>query len=245
MTTFYTPQFMAGIAGGSHRSALRILPLAFDLHRPRSVIDVGCGPGAWLAACRSLGVDNVVGVDGDYVDRAKLLIPPDRFLAADLPLATPASIRAALPDHHESFDLAISVEVAEHLPPAAAGGFVDLLCSLAPVVLFSAAVPYQGGTNHLNEQFPSFWAAHFRRHDYVPIDALRSKVWSDDSIEWWYRQNVLLFASTDTLASNPRLADARLRTRDNAIDIIHPAHYARVTAWALDGWAHARAKPTH
>lgn len=230
--TPYTTEFMSAIASGSRQSAMRILPIAFELVCPRSVIDLGCGPGAWLNACRQLGVEDVVGVDGDYVQVAQLEIPASLFVPVDLPNETPASLAPRLPGGPRRFDLAMSLEVAEHLPPAAGGGFVDLLCSLAPVVLFSAAIPFQGGTNHLHECFPSFWQSHFARHGYLAIDAVRARVWDDQNVEWWYRQNTLLFASADALASNPKLAEARAKTGDGALDMIHPAHYQRVVAWA-------------
>ena len=232
MSIPYTPEFMSAIASGSYRSALRILPIAFELVRPRSVIDLGCGPGAWLNACRELGVEDVVGVDGDYVQLTQLEIPVSLFVAVDLPSETPASLAPRLPGGPRRFDLAMSLEVAEHLPPAAGAGFVDLLCSLAPVVLFSAAIPFQGGTNHVHECFPSFWQSLFARHGYLAIDAVRARVWDDQNVEWWYRQNTLLFASPDALASNPKLAEARAKSRDGAVDVIHPAHYQRVVAWA-------------
>ena len=96
----------------------------------------------------------------------------------------------------ERFDLAITLEVAEHLPPERAAGFVEELCTLAPIVLFSAAIPDQGGTHHLNEQWPEYWVAEFSRLNYRPIDAIRPRIWTDPEIYWWYRQNCLLFVST-------------------------------------------------
>ena len=53
------------------------------------------------------------------------------------------------------FDLALSLEVAEHLPPECGSEFVQTLTDLSSVILFSAAIPFQGGTDHLNEQWPS------------------------------------------------------------------------------------------
>jgi SAM-dependent methyltransferase len=236
-TTPYTPEFMSGIAAGSRRSASLVLPHVFELCRPASVIDVGCGPGAWLAECASLGVRRVVGVDGDYVDRRGLLFPAERFVAADLPTVTAGELSARLPAGEGRFDLAISVEVAEHLPAAAATGFVGLLCGLSPLVLFSAAIPVQGGTNHVNERFPSYWASLFRERGYLVIDTIRQRVWNDERVEWWYRQNVMLFAAPGLIAATPRLAAARVATREEALDVIHPAHYERVLGW----WRSARA----
>jgi tetratricopeptide (TPR) repeat protein/SAM-dependent methyltransferase len=233
LATPYTPQFFAGISEGSRRSALRVLPVLFELHKPVSVVDVGCGAGAWLNACRQLGIMDVVGIDGAYVDRNQLEIPSDRFLTADLATLTPQSLVSLGPLATRQFELALSLEVAEHLPPEAAHGFIDALCALAPVVLFSAALPHQGGTHHVHERFPSFWVPHFARHGFLAIDAVRKFIWDDENVEWWYRQNTLLFASLEAINDNPLLAAARAATRDAALDVIHPAHYQRIIDWAV------------
>lgn len=243
MSTHYTPGFYAGIADGSRRSALRILPLVFELVPHDSIIDVGCGVGSWLNAARQLGVHDVTGVDGDYVQREQLEIPADRFVAADLPGLTHRQLAERTPSGPRRYDLVLSLEVAEHLPPTAAGGFIDLLCALGPVVLFSAAVPFQGGTNHLNERFPSFWATHFARHGYLAVDAVRQRVWDDANVEWWYRQNTLLFASQEALSRCNALSQWRQRTRDAAIDLIHPAHYQRVIEWGSELWRRVHGRP--
>jgi cyclopropane fatty-acyl-phospholipid synthase-like methyltransferase len=244
MPTPYIPGFYAGIADGSRRSALRVLPLVFELAPHGSIIDVGCGVGSWLNAARQLGVHDVTGVDGDYVQRDQLEIPAERFIPTDLSGLTHRRLAERLPSGAGRFDLALSLEVAEHLPPHAAAGFIDLLCALAPVVLFSAAVPFQGGTNHLNERFPSFWATHFARHGHLAVDAVRQRVWDDANVEWWYRQNTLLFAAPAALEAHPVLASWRRRTRDSALDLVHPAHYQRVVDWGSERWRRVHAKPS-
>ncbi|HLX33018.1 MAG TPA: class I SAM-dependent methyltransferase [Gaiellaceae bacterium] len=150
-----------------------------------SALDAGCGAGGWLATLQQLGVDDFVGIDGAYLDRATLEIPPEHFLALDL--VEPF-------DLGRGFDLVLSLEVAEHLPAAAADGFVASLVRHAPVVLFSAAVPHQPGIGHVNAQWPDYWAAKFAVHEYVPVDNVRPSVWADPSVEPWYAQNTLLFA---------------------------------------------------
>lgn len=227
--TAYTTRFFANIAGGSRRSAMRILPVAFELASPGSMIDIGCGTGAWLAAAGALGVSDVVGVDGAYVRREQLEIPPDRFIATDLATLTFDTLRGHAAAGGRRFDMAMSMEVAEHLPEAFASGFVELLTSLAPVVLFSAAIPFQGGTGHLNEQFPSWWARRFAERGYVPLDVIRGRVWDDPSVEWWYRQNTLLFVAAD----HPMAAVPACGTM---LDRVHPAHYRRIVDWGMS-WA--------
>ncbi len=136
MTHTYKSDFFREISEYSRRSAQEIVPLIVEIVEPRSVIDVGCGTGTWLSVFKDLGIDDVWGVDGDYVDRSLLQIPPERFMARDL--AQPFVLDRV-------FDLVICLEVAEHLPPESAGTFVNSLVKLGPVILFSAAIPHQGG----------------------------------------------------------------------------------------------------
>ena len=156
MSQPYTADFFADHRDGARRSARVVVPLVLELVRARSVVDVGCGDGTWLSVFREHGVEDVRGIDGDYVDRAELQIPRERFHPHDL--TRPLELG-------HTFDLAVSLEVAEHLPPESADDFVTSLTRHAPIVLFSAAAPYQGGQNHVNEQWPAYWAARFASAD--------------------------------------------------------------------------------
>jgi SAM-dependent methyltransferase len=195
----YGPEFFEAHVEGSLRSARVVAPIVCELLWPSSVVDVGCGCGTWLAALTECGVRRVLGLDGDYVRRSSLLVSPDCFRAANL--EEPISL-------DEKFDLALCLEVAEHLPSAAAPILVDSLANLSPVILFSAAVPLQRGTNHINEQWPQYWAELFRRIGYKRIDAIRPQIWTDTRVEWWYRQNIFLFVREDQISSYPALAKA-------------------------------------
>jgi SAM-dependent methyltransferase len=190
--------------------------MVLDLVRPKSIVDAGCGDGTWLSVFRELGIVDLVGLDGDYVDRRRLQIPLDQFRATDL------SSRFELP---RTFDLAVSLEVAEHLPPESAEGFVDSLTRLAPVVLFSAAIPLQGGTQHLNEQWPDYWAALFKTHDYLPIDCIRGRIWGNEQVEWYYAQNILLFARADRMRDDPDLLRGCERTNLQQLALVHPRRF--------------------
>jgi len=187
-STPYDREFFDFLDAGSLASARVVLPTLFDFYRPQSVVDIGCGEGAWLRVAEDNGVADILGIDGTYVDCARLLIQQHQFQACDL------KARIQLP---RRFDLAISLEVAEHLPNDRSTSFVADLCQLSDVVLFSAAMPYQGGTDHVNEQWLEFWAILFRKNNYVAYDLLREKVWNHKEVEFWYQQNLIVFVNTD------------------------------------------------
>ena len=185
-TTLYTSAFYNGQSAGSVSSATVMVPMFAALNQPSSVLDVGCGVGGWVAMWLDSGVD-AIGVDGDYVPRDQLRVPADRFIDHDL-AARWAGRR---------FDLVTCLEVAEHLPTEAAGTLVGSLCRHADVIVFSAAIPGQGGTGHVNERWLSFWTELFATHGYRPYDLLRGRLWWDERCEWWYRQNVIVFATSE------------------------------------------------
>ena len=200
-------------AAGERTSAEVIVPLLMSLLEPRSVCDIGCSQGIWLAVFKEHGVERVVGIDGDYVERDELQIDAREFVAADLQRGVPEVGR---------FDLAISLEVAEHLLPEAATPLVDGLVALAPAVLFSAAIPGQGGRGHVNEQWPDYWSELFARHGYVPIDCIRDRVWLERSVNVWYRQNTLLFADRSLVESREGLREAHARSGERPLAVVHP-----------------------
>jgi SAM-dependent methyltransferase len=193
-----------------------IVPIVLQLLPVRTVVDVGCGDGSWLAVFQKLGVAEILGIDGDYVDRDLLQIPKENFQAFDLTKPF---------DLGRVFDLALSLEVAEHLPVESAPAFVESLIRLAPIVLFSAAIPSQGGTHHVNEQWQDEWAALFARHGYLPIDFVRQRVWENEAVEWWYAQNTLLFATSGVIEGNPALRKEFDRTNRSQLRLVHPKRY--------------------
>jgi hypothetical protein len=115
------------------------------------------------------------------------------------------------------FDLAVCLEVAEHLPPERAASFIAELCHLAPVVLFSAAIPGQGGHHHLNEQPIGYWNHQFNTHGYECSGALRWAVWDNPDVENWYRQNLLV--ATHYPENLPGLFDTPLA---QPYAVVHP-----------------------
>jgi SAM-dependent methyltransferase len=211
--TAYAPTFFARELDRARSSAETIVPLVMERVAPHSVVDLGCGHGIWLETFARYGVGDYLGVDGDWVPQEALHFPPDRFVAArlDKPLRL-----------DRRFDLAVSLEVAEHLPERGAKQFVRNVVEHAPCALFSAAIPHQRGTDHINEQWPDYWAALFAEHGYVVIDGIRPLVWSNAAVFPFYRQNMLMFATPETIAARPLLARDRERTVDEQISLVHP-----------------------
>ena len=215
--TAYSDTFFAAQSAGSLASARTVLREAFGLlGAPATVVDVGCGVGTWLRAATELGAGTVLGLDGSWVPRGRLEIPEDRFVACDLAGGGPARAGVSGP-----FDLVMSLEVAEHLPPEQADAFVETLCGLGDAVLFSAALPHQGGVDHVNEAWPMAWGALFAARGFRCVDALRPRVWLSPEVEWWYAQNVFLFARNG--------AAERLRRASPSspvpLPLVHPRKY--------------------
>jgi SAM-dependent methyltransferase len=217
----YDRHFFLAQREGARGSARRVVPLVVDWVRPQHVVDVGCGTGTWLSVFRECGVEDIWGIDGEYV-LDWLETPRERFLPHDLRIPLKLD---------RQFDLVVSLEVAEHLPAECADGFVESLATLGPVVLFSAAIPFQGGTSHLNEQWPEYWAARFNRHGYAVIDALRPRIWLDPEVEWWYAQNMLLFVRRGALPAYPSLLHELERTSPARLSIVHPKKYLEMVEW--------------
>lgn len=217
-TTPYNNSFFEDYSDVSYSSALVFASLICDQFEIERVIDLGCGNGTWLKAFSDAGVDRVTGVDGPYLDRSTLLIQPDDFTAADL--SSPIGLRERVAG---DFDLAISVEVAEHLPRHAADSFVDALTRLAPLVLFSAAIPHQGGTEHVNEQWPNYWATLFANRGYLAFDWLRPRVWGNPTVAYWYAQNALFYVREDRVEGLPQtVRQSIVQADDPQLSRVHP-----------------------
>lgn len=191
-----------------------VLNLVFEFIRPQSLLDVGCSVGGWLKVAKSLGVEDILGLDVQwYLDSKQLVIPPENFRAVDLRYPAPLE---------RTFDLAMCLEMAEHIPQNCSDALVDLLTQAAPIVLFSAALPGQGGRGHINEQWPEYWQEKFKRRGFLIVDCLRTRLWKDESIPYFYRQNIFLYVNSQVLDSNEMLRAARQSTNEEQLALVHP-----------------------
>jgi SAM-dependent methyltransferase len=170
-------------------SASVIVPEIINIFNPKSVIDFGCGMGEWLKVFQANNVDKVCGIDGSYINVDNLLINKQNFIAHDLNEYIEV----------EKFDVALCLEVAEHLNYSSSDIIVNSIVNSSENIIFGAAIPGQGGTGHINEQPHLFWADKFIKHGYNVSDCLRIKFMEDKRIPFWYRQNILVFTKNKKL----------------------------------------------
>ena len=172
---------------------------------PCSIVDFGCGEGMWLHVASSF--DNhieILGLDGDYVDRSKLKINENAFVPTNISKEVHLD---------RKYDLAISLEVGEHIDKDFADVYLDNLTNASDHILFSAAIPGQGGKGHVNEQWQSWWIKKFKERGFEPDFSVRNYFWNNNKIMFWYRQNVVFYSKTK---DGPLFADADL------YDVVHP-----------------------
>jgi SAM-dependent methyltransferase len=198
----------------SEPSATQVVPLLIKLFSPKSVVDIGCGLGSWLSVFQQHQVANVLGVDQPkYINLKHLTISSENFRAHDLtqPLQLP-----------QKYDLATCLEVAEHLPESAADTLIQSLVGASDIVVFSAAIPSQGGIHHVNEQWASYWVKRFAQHAYEAIDCIRPHIWNNNQVEMWYRQNLLVFIKQERLAQNNQYQQLKTQYAHHPLDVVHP-----------------------
>jgi SAM-dependent methyltransferase len=174
-----------------------IVPVIIEMFHPRSVLDVGCGLGNFLQEFQRAGIQDIMGIEGSWLDTTKLVIDEKYVQIYDL--ETVLSLG-------RKFDVALCLEVAEHLKPESADNLVKTLTAHSDVVVFSAAIPYQGGQNHINEQWLVYWQNLFASYDFHMYDEIRHRIWNDARIYWWYRQNIVVCSRAGTQHQLERMA---------------------------------------
>lgn len=180
--TQYDPKFYDAIREGCQRSAEAVVPHVIDALPPiETVVDIGGGEGWWAQAFVDCGVTYASCLDGGQRPTSA----PD-VDHGTIDLGNP-------PPSVGTYDLAVCLEVAEHLPESKADGLVTLLANSANAVLFSAAMPRQGGTGHVNCQPPAYWAEKFAKYGFVGDGSIRWAIWDDPEVCPWYQSNVILF----------------------------------------------------
>jgi len=202
----YNKSYYKRLVEKSLKSSQEMVPILIDWSKPKTVLDLGCGVGTWLHTFKKMGVETIYGFDGEYVNKSQLLIPQSSFTPVDLSKQMPKIVKV---------DLAMSLEVAEHLPEKMADQVVAYLTACSDRVCFGAAMEFQGGSGHINEQNQSYWVKKFLAKGYLPTRLIQEKLWSNNNVEVWYRQNTILYC---------KCSDSEVLKDVNPLsfDVVHP-----------------------
>jgi SAM-dependent methyltransferase len=184
------------------------VPLVQEMVNAKSVLDVGCGIGTWLKAFAETGVADYTGVDGEYVNKKLIQIPMENFVSHNL--NTSLNLK-------RKFDLVVSLEVAEHLETQHNNQLIEMLTLHGDVILFSAAIPGQGGQFHINEQWLSVWISLFEKYGFGYYDCIRPRIWNNSNVDVWYKQNIVIFCKL-----GHRLEQVFKQKTSPYKDIVHP-----------------------
>ena len=194
----YSPEFYRSVeerARGTASTVLSLLENMGALRHGSTLVDLGCGSGAWTGEfSRSGYFSSVLGLDLpssiDYLIEAKPNFP-------DIVTLIPADFCS---DNFQppAGDLIVSTEVLEHLPADCALRVFRSFDKFE-AVLFSAAQPGQGGTHHVNERPLSYWVQEARDLGFLVYDPFRERLLSDPSIPRFYGHNLLLFVRPESL----------------------------------------------
>lgn len=164
-------------------SATEVYRTIFSVIEPGSIIEIGCGIGAWLYAAKSLHVPEVCGVDRADVNADALMFDKSAFIVHDLEKPFRAK---------KKYDLVISLEVASTIDKQYAEIFVATLCHSADIVLFSSAHVGQYEKGHSNEQSYDYWNRQFYKHGYRCLD-IRPLFSQNMHVVDCYKQNMALY----------------------------------------------------
>lgn len=180
----YDHVFYEEMSKSSNSSARFLVPFLQKKLSFNSVIDLGCGDGQFVNEFIRNGISYVKGIEGEWI--LCLLNKEDCSWLQIEDLSNEL-------DFDTRYDLAICLEVAEHLEEQHADTLIRNLTRASDVVFFSAAIPGQGGTNHINLQDPDYWARKFAEQGYFLEWDPRKLLWGNKKVAPWYQQNCLLY----------------------------------------------------
>jgi SAM-dependent methyltransferase len=197
-------------AQGDENPFARMLRRVSEYQPINSVADLGCGLGYWYTGAKEFGTEEYMGYDIPEVDVSERFMPAEKFTACDLSEAYWPKVK---------YDICCATEVAEHLPYDCAREFVRNTTRFSDVVLFSAAIPYQSGKGHVNENWVAFWNSMFKDEGFVCYDIFRFYFWNDPSIPVFYRQNLLVYVRRGSDSEEKFGGQGKT---ENPLSVVHP-----------------------
>lgn len=204
----YSREYYSNHDQGSYDSAITILSRLSAYVNPQSVIDIGCGSGTWCKAAMNVWGIVALGIDQHSYEDCNMHIPESQYLQND--------IRSRVHGYHA--DLVICVEVIEHIDEEYEDTVLDNICAMSNTILFSGALPFQGGTGHVNEKPYSYWVEKFNRRGFYLDERIRHDIWDDARVAIWYRNNIMLLHKNTN----------KNRMMHQHLDIIHPHMLERI-----------------
>lgn len=189
-TSLYDENFYKINAKESYESARLVIDIFKKYYNPHSVIDLGCGVGTWLKAWQENGANEILGVDANQMPENMLYISRKNLHVVDF---ENSSFNV-----DKKYDLAQSLECLEHISPQNEDKILSILYKASDLVLFSAAIPMQVGTNHINCHKLQYWVDKFKDKGYKCYDIIRPEcIKKNIKIGSWYMQNILVFAKDE------------------------------------------------
>ena len=177
---------------------------------------MGSGIGLWGSYFLKHEID-YLALDGDWIEEEKLLIPKDMFRKVDLTKKL---------DLDQMYDIVLCLEVAEHIDNKFSDTFVDNITRHGETIIFSAAIPGQGGFRHVNEQFQSYWIKKFEDRGYMFLDVLRPLIWMNQNVRYYYQQNIMTFIKFQHYQDMGGWSYFKEHLSENAMtSVVHPELY--------------------
>jgi SAM-dependent methyltransferase len=189
-TNIYNNKFFKNTIKYEADSAAEFVEVVLKYYNPQNIVDIGCGVGIYLKEFNQKGIADLLGVDGSPAARDEFLLSPEKLIIFDL---------AKKYKFEKKFDLALCLEVAEHLREEDADTLVETIIGASDNIIFSAAVPGQGprSIGHINEQPPEYWIEKFANKNYIYLkeqtENMRKEM-EDKGVVWWIVNNLMVFS---------------------------------------------------
>jgi len=204
----YSKEFYHSVDNRASETAKVIFRELRNYLNVTTMVDAGCGSGAWARTAIDEGFTQAFGVDlSSSLDLIKKNKSFEKILAnGNLILIERDFVKDSVSGLPVA-ELAICLEVAEHLPPEIGASLITRLTEASNFVIFSAAQPGQGGTYHINERPIEFWVEEFAKYNFEPFDPFREILRKSQNVPRFYALNMLLFVSKGSINTDKRVLD--------------------------------------
>jgi hypothetical protein len=148
----------------------------FDIRRVKTIIDIGCGDGSYVREFRKNGFD-CIGLDGNP-------------LTSKIPYCQVMDFSINLISFFN--DLAICLEVGEHIPQEYEQFFIDNICRVSDNIILSWAIEGQGGLGHVNCRNNDYIIAEMKKRNF-DYDAIATNFLRKNSTLPWFKNTLMAF----------------------------------------------------